>query len=152
GCTSCHVRNLKIEKDRRVADAETMHDPERGVLNELFADVYPLFAPVEDGDAYPLLLPMEGSFLVENVFTDLKRHDLGPAFSERDYDGSRVTSHITEPLWGVGTTAPYGHDGRSVNLDAGIRRHGGEAAAVTRAYTARSPDGQAENGDSLQSL
>ena len=63
------------------------------------------------------MLPIEESFVVESFFSDLKRHDLGPAFHERNYDGSLVTEFVTEPLWGVGTTAPYGHDGRSINLD-----------------------------------
>lgn len=152
GCTSCHVRTLEIERDRRVADVETVHDPEQGVFNELFAEVYPLFGPVEDGDAYPLLLPIGGPFTVENIFTDLKRHDLGPAFHERDYDGSRITEHVTEPLWGVGTSAPYGHDGRSVTLDAVIRRHGGEAAPVTAAYVALSADDQDKILDFLETL
>jgi len=30
GCTDCHVRDLRIERDRRVADVETVHDEERG--------------------------------------------------------------------------------------------------------------------------
>ena len=34
---------------------------------------------------------------------------------------------MTEPLWGVGSTAPYGHDGRSPTLEDVILRHGGEA-------------------------
>lgn len=152
GCTTCHVQNLTIDHDRRVADAETTYDPERGIFNQLFTDVYPLFGPVEDGDPYPQLLPVGGSFVVENVFTDLKRHDLGPQFHERDYDGTRITSHVTEPLWGVGTTAPYGHDGRSVNLDSVIRRHGGEAERVTRAYVALSADEQAKITEFLQTL
>ena len=112
------------------------YDPERGIFNDLFATATPLFRSVPDAAAFPKLQPLGGSFVVRNVFTDLKRHDLGPAFHERDFDGTRITSHVTEPLWGVGTTAPYGHDGRSVTLDAVIRRHGGEAAAVTRAYVA----------------
>jgi len=152
GCTSCHVRTLEIERDRRVADAETVYDPEQGVFNELFAEVYPLFAPVDDRDGYPQLLPIGGPFAVENVFTDLKRHDLGPAFEERDYDGSRIRAHVTEPLWGVGTSAPYGHDGRSVTLDAVIRRHGGEAAPVTAAYVALAPDDQDKILDFLETL
>jgi Di-haem oxidoreductase, putative peroxidase len=41
---------------------------------------------------------------------------------------------MTEPLWGVGTTAPYGHDGRSINLEEVILRHGGEAAAARNAF------------------
>lgn len=152
GCTSCHVRDLELRQDRRVADVETIYDPQRGVFNDLFAEVYPLFGPLEDEDPYPQLLPIGGKFVVENVFTDLKRHDLGPEFAERDFDGSRITSHVTEPLWGVGTSAPYGHDGRSVNLDSVIRRHGGEAARVTRAYLSLSDDEQSKIGDFLQTL
>ncbi len=152
GCTSCHVRDLEIRKDRRVADVETVYDPEHGIFNELFATVYPLFTQVADGDAYPQLVPAGGRFVVENIFTDLKRHDLGPAFHERDFDGSRITMHVTEPLWGVGTTAPYGHDGRSVTLDAVIRRHGGEAERVTQAYRALGQDAQSMIIEFLQTL
>jgi hypothetical protein len=90
--------------------------------------------------------------VVENVFTDLKRHDLGSAFHERDFDGTRVTMHVTEPLWGVGTTAPYGHDGRSVTLDAVIRRHGGESESAKSAYVALAPEEQEKIVDFLQTL
>jgi cytochrome c peroxidase len=152
GCTSCHVRDLEVERDRRVADVETAYDPERGIFNQLFAEAEPLFTIVPDDDPYPRLVPLGERFVVKNIFTDLKRHDLGPGFHERDFDGTRITSHVTEPLWGVGTTAPYGHDGRSVNLDAVIRRHGGEAAGTTLAYTALSDDDQAKIAEFLQTL
>jgi CxxC motif-containing protein (DUF1111 family) len=152
GCMGCHVQNLSVRNDRRIADVETKFDPERGIFNDLFATATPLFKSVPDTAAYPQLQPLGGSFIVRNVFTDLKRHDLGPAFHERDFDGTQVTSHVTEPLWGVGTTAPYGHDGRSITLDAVIRRHGGEAAGVTRAYVALGPDEQEKIIDYLQTL
>jgi cytochrome c peroxidase len=152
GCTGCHVRNLEIRNDRRVADVETTYQPERGVFNGLFAEATPKFRSVADGQAFPKLEPLRGTFVVQNVFTDLKRHDLGPAFHERDFNGERFTQHVTEPLWGVGTTAPYGHDGRSINLDAVIRRHGGEAAGVTANYLRLSPDDQGKIIDFLQSL
>lgn len=152
GCTSCHVRNLEVRNDRRIADVETTYNPEKGIFNGLFAEAKPLFRKVADKDPYPQLQPLGGSFVVRNVFTDLKRHDLGPAFHERDFDGTRITQHVTEPLWGVGTTAPYGHDGRSVTLDAVIRRHGGEAANATRAYLALGADEQEKIIDFLQTL
>ena len=139
GCTNCHVQDLVIDADRRVADVETTYDPQRGIFNELFAEITPLMkAPEDDGDDFPLLLPKEDTFVVRNVFTDLKRHDLGPNFAERDFDGGVIREHVTEPLWGVGTTAPYGHDGRSINLDAVIRRHGGEAISARNAYASMS--------------
>jgi hypothetical protein len=152
GCLGCHVQNLTVRDDRRIADVETRYDPERGIFNDLFATATPLFRSVPDAAAHPKLQPLGGQFVVRNVFTDLKRHDLGPAFHERDFDGSRITMHVTEPLWGVGTTAPYGHDGRSVTLDAVIRRHGGEAAGVTRAYNALGIEDQEKIISFLQTL
>lgn len=50
-------------------------------------------------------------FLVEDIFTDFKRHDLGSNFHERNYDGTVRTHFLTTPLWCVGSTSPYGHDG-----------------------------------------
>src|SRR5262249_53263864 len=77
-------------------------------------------------------------FLVRNIFTDFKRHDLGPNFHERNYDGTTRTHFLTTPLWGVASTAPYGHDGRSVSLKDVILRHGGEAQAARDAFAAAS--------------
>lgn len=153
GCTSCHIQNLTIDADRRVADVETVHDPLNGIFNQLFATASTRFGdPVDDGDPFPQLLPAHEPFTAENIFTDLKRHDLGKGFEERDFDGSRIVEHITEPLWGVATSAPYGHDGRSMNLDQVIRRHGGEAQAVTDAYLALTDDDQSKILEFLNTL
>jgi hypothetical protein len=134
GCNQCHKKNLTVDNDRRVADVETAYDPGRGIFNSLYAEASTQFTVFDDGDSYPLLIPNGEHFTVKNLYSDLKRHDLGAAFHERDYDGSVVTEFVTEPLWGVGSTAPYGHDGRSINLDAVIRRHGGEADKSRREY------------------
>src|SRR6266511_2238006 len=128
GCTTCHIQNLQIDRDRRVADVETVYDPINGILNRLFATATPSYVEVDDGtENPPLKQPALKPFLVENIFTDFKRHDLGPNFHERNYDGSMQEPFLTAPLWGVGSTAPYGHDGRSINLTEVILRHGGEA-------------------------
>ena len=134
GCTTCHVQNLTIAQDRRVADVETQFNEEQGIFNRLFATVTPLFQNMPDEQGPPQLLPKGEPVVVENIFTDLKRHDLGAAFHEREYDGSIHTMFVTEPLWGVGSTAPYGHDGRSINLTEVILRHGGEAQTARDAY------------------
>lgn len=152
GCFSCHIQNLQIQRDRRVADVETRFDPEKGIFNRLFAVAQPLFDTVNDGQAYPKLQPRNNPFLVKNIFTDLKRHDLGPAFYERQYDGSLVTRFVTEPLWGVGTTAPYGHDGRSINLKEVIIRHGGEAQKSKEAFAALSDNNQRKILEYLNTL
>src|SRR5207344_2320232 len=129
------VPNLTINHDRRVADVETVFDPDRGIFNRLFATATPLFTATDDGSGYPTLkLPSGGAFTVRDIFTDLKRHDLGPSFHERQYDGTVLTQFLTTPLWGVGSTAPYGHDGRSVSLTEVILRHGGEAEAAAAGF------------------
>jgi hypothetical protein len=128
GCTSCHRPDFVIERDRRVADLETVFDSQRGIFNRLFATATPLFQEVNDGSGHPTQKrPLNGSFVVRNIYTDFKRHDLGPNFHERNFDGTIRREFLTMALWGAGTTAPYGHDGRSVNLTEVILRHGGEA-------------------------
>ena len=49
---------------------------------------------------------------------------------------------MTEPLWGAGSTAPYGHDGRSVNLEEVILRHGGEAQQSKERFASLSDNDQ----------
>lgn len=134
-CTSCHVPDLTVRRDRRVADVETVFDPERGHLNRLFATARLLLAnPSSIGQGDQAKVPAQQPFVVQNLYTDFKRHDLGPNFHERNYDGTMRTQFLTTPLWGVGNTAPYGHDGRSINLTEVILRHGGEAQASRDAF------------------
>jgi hypothetical protein len=135
GCNVCHIQNLQINHDRRVADVNTVYDPVNGNFNTLFATATKLVNIINDGTGLPpLQLPQGNSFLVNNIFTDFKRHDLGPNFYERNYDGTLQTQFLTRPLWGVGSTGPYGHDGRSMSLDDVILRHGGESQTSRDAY------------------
>ena len=89
---------------------------------------------------------------MKDIFTDLKRHDLGPNFYERNWDGTLQTQFLTRPLWGVGTTGPYGHDGRSMTLHDVILRHGGEAQASRDAYAALEAADQDSDQAFLNSL
>src|SRR5215510_9535072 len=137
GCTQCHIPDLQINRDRRVADVETSYDPQRGIFNNLFATINPLFNLVDDNSGFPALKqPKLQPFLVRNIFTDFKRHNLGASFYERNFDGTMRTEFLTTPLWGVSSTTPYGHDGRSINLAEVILRHGGEAQAARDVFAA----------------
>ncbi len=128
GCTSCHIPDLLVNRDRRVADVETVYDPENGIFNNLFATATGFIDVIDDGSGFPALKKAKlQPFLVKNIFTDFKRHDLGPGFHERNYDGTLRKEFLTAALWGVGSTGPYGHDGRSITLREVILRHGGEA-------------------------
>ena len=153
GCTQCHVQELTIERDRRVADVETVFDATQLGFNRLTATATPLFSLAPLGPSLPpRKLPLHGSVVVHDIFADFKRHDLGPAFHERNFDGTMTTRFMTEPLWGVGTTAPYGHDGRSINLREVILRHGGEALASRTAFSQASATEQAAVIAFLESL
>ena len=137
GCTSCHVGDLLINKDRRVADVETVYDPAHGIFNNLFSTATPFVNAVDDGSGLPALKqPKLQPFLVKNIYTDFKRHDLGSNFYERNWDGTIQKEFLTRPLWGVGSKVALGHDGRSANLDEVILRHGGEAQPSRDAFAA----------------
>ena len=83
----------------------------------------------------------QGQILVP-LFGDLKRHRiadgevntlgnelLAQRFVERDV-------FMTAELWGVGSTAPYGHRNAITTLDGVIRAHGGEARQARDNYIA----------------
>ena len=53
GCNSCHMADLQVDRDRRVADLETVYDAERGNFNHLFATATPLIAVIDDHDRLP---------------------------------------------------------------------------------------------------
>ena len=151
-CTTCHIQNLVIEKDRRVADVETTYNPQRGIFNELFAVATPQFQEIPESGSPPLKAPNRQRFVVKNIYADFKRHDLGPNFWERNFHGTLTKQFMTEPLWGVGSSSPYGHDGRSIDLRSVIMRHGGEAQAARDRFV-RLPDvKQRQLIDFLQSL
>lgn len=153
GCAQCHIPDLQINRDRRVADLETIYDVENGIFNRLFGTATGLFTQHDDGSGFPTLKrPANKPFLVKNIFTDFKRHDLGPNFYERNYNGTIQKMFLTTPLWGVGTTGPYGHDGRSINLREVILRHGHEALAARDAFAALSRDDQFKVLEFLNSL
>jgi hypothetical protein len=153
GCTDCHVQNLTVERDRRVADVQTVYDRRYGLMNGLYATASLQLTEYDDGSGHPTIKqPNNRPFVVRNIFTDLRRHDLGPAFHERNYDGTIQKTFMTEPLWGVGSTAPYGHDGRSINLREVILRHGGEARSSREAFAAMPEMSQAAIVACLETL
>jgi hypothetical protein len=145
GCTSCHIPDLTINRDRRIADVDTVFNASTSVtnpFNRLFATATAFPFVIDDPVPDPPIktfasnpaFPQSASqppraFVVRNFFGDLKRHNLGVNFHERNHDNRTAPQQLfmTEALWGVGSTAPYGHDGRTHNLEEVIRRHGGEA-------------------------
>ena len=72
----------------------------------------------------------QGHALVD-LFGDLRRHDMGSKLAEEvDEVGTGASVFMTENLWGVGSTAPYLHDGRAASLSEAILEHGGEGQSA----------------------
>ena len=98
--------------------------------------------------------------VIVDLYGDLKRHAMGSRLSEpvNEIAGDDVTpipinprnrhtpdTFLTENLWGVGSTAPYLHDGRATTLAEAILEHAAsnsdtasEARASRAAYLSRS--------------
>ncbi len=140
GCAGCHVPNWRIEAagadhrdpyrrydgDRRFFDLSVAYQERSGRLEGAVT----LLADRRDGR----WIPRRDAAVVSGIFSDFKHHEMGEAFAETLFNGARVTRFRTAPLWGVGSTAPYGHDGTSLSLDDVIRRHGGEAEESAARY------------------
>lgn len=132
GCATCHRPTLEL----REPVIETVTD------NPTLADLPPLLIDVARDGESPKPEPkdaQETAFLV-HLFSDLKRHDMGPELASPVGQGAIPASHfLTRPLWGLGFTAPYLHDGRAPTVDDAVRAHGGEAEESRDAYTALTP-------------
>jgi hypothetical protein len=142
GCASCHVPDWHLPAanpnatdytqqhagDRRLFDMPVRYNDKTDRLEGrlvLLAD--------RKGDRW---LPRRGAYTVRGIYSDFKYHDMGEAFYQMQFDGTVIKKWRTLPLWGVGSTAPYAHDGASLCLDDVIRRHGGEGLASRQKYVA----------------
>jgi hypothetical protein len=158
GCASCHVPNWSIEKTNPFSDDYTQrYDGDRRFFDlkvsynnraERLEGRLIYLADKRDG----LTVPRRGAYTVRGIYSDFKYHDLGEAFHQTQFDGSVIRKWRTTPLWGVGSTAPYGHDGANLRLDEVIRRHGGEAAGVRNTYVSLSERRREMIVDFLESL
>lgn len=160
GCDSCHTSSLTLdnptfsEPSQHAAFRDGANFPagqpttSRGV-DPSFAVTFDLTADQPDNVVDGARL---GSFAKDNrgravveLFSDLKRHEMGPQVAEsvNEVTGNRQTpgTFLTKPLWGVGSTAPYLHDGRATTLVEAILEHAtgtandtSEAASARRRY------------------
>jgi hypothetical protein len=147
GCARCHVPDWKLE-----AANPGSTNPHTRYLGE--RRFFELEVACRNGRLEGKLKKTErGSAVhVRGVYSDFLHHDLGPRFHQMQFDGSLVKEFRTAPLWGIGSTAPYGHDGASLDLDDVIRRHGGEAEGESRAYAEASETDRARLLDFLRGL
>ena len=138
GCASCHVKTLPLRSmsftDPAPYDmAGTLRASETAGAIRIDLAKMPFASRLQKNDKGEWLIPL---------FSDLKRHLIVDAqvnalgnelqaqrFVERDV-------FLTPRLWGVGSTAPYGHRGDFRSLGEIIAAHGGEGRFARDAYLA----------------
>jgi hypothetical protein len=144
GCNACHVADWHLPEARPLAGDYTGRSTGDRRFFELRVAYNDEAERLEGKVVYLAddrggrLVPRRRAYTVRGIYSDFKYHDLGEAFHQVQFDGSLVRRWRTTPLWGIGSTAPYGHDGASLSLDEVIRRHGGEALDSRKAYAALS--------------
>jgi hypothetical protein len=157
GCTRCHVEDWQIAArdeargrpgDRRLFELRTRSRARPDGTVDLAGTLVPLWNRLPSGE----YVPRGGAYRVERIYTDFKHWDIGPEFHERRFDATLQCEHRTAPLWGVGSTAPYGHAGQFLTLDAVIRAHGGAAQKESALYRQLAPGRRELLLDYLESL
>ena len=146
GCNACHIEALPL---RSLQFADPGPADAAGTLSA---------AQVEQVAVYDLALFDWAKSLPRNdqgevmvpLFGDLKRHNMtdgtvdklgNESLSQRFVDR---TIFATSELWGIGSTAPYGHRNDITTLHEVIAAHGGAARAARDAYLAQSADNQSD--------
>jgi CxxC motif-containing protein (DUF1111 family) len=87
------------------------------------------------------------------LYSDLLLHDVLPDGEPGVEDAAaEVGEYRTAPLWGVGSSGPWLHDGRADTLTDAILGHAGEAEAARERFSVLTPAEQAELTAFLESL
>ncbi len=145
GCATCHRPVLELRDP--VIEVRPDHPD--------YADRAPILIDVAVDGEHPRIEPRTILSPVYEVqlFSDLRRHDMGPELATPGNQGSIPPSvFLTRPLWGLAETAPYLHDGRAPTVDDAIRLHGGEAREARDAYAALGEDDRVALRTFLMSL
>lgn len=136
GCAACHRPTLPLD-GLRFTDPGPYDAAGTLRAEEVVAPIALNLATQRWAAALPR--DDQGRVLVP-LFGDLKRHKI--ADPRRDTLGNELLSQrfverdvfLTAELWGIGSTAPYGHRGDLTTLDEAIRAHGGDATESRKAY------------------
>lgn len=130
GCDGCHVRSLPLASSKYVLTNRAGGPPMEVDL-------------VKDGMEPRISSAIPGTLRVA-LYSDLKRHDMGPALADARGEGEVSSRHFVTPaLWGLTRSRPYLHDARAQTMALAIVAHGGEAQAARDAFVALTEDDKA---------
>mgnify|MGYP003583967999 CR=1 FL=1 len=138
-CASCHIPALPLKSltftDPGLWDtAGTLRQGENAAAKTSYDFALQAWAKsLKRNEKGEVLVPLFGD-LKRHVIADAQVATLGnellsQRFVERD-------QFMTSELWGIASTAPYGHRGDQLTLNEVIRVHGGEGRAARDAYLA----------------
>ncbi len=128
-CNSCHIRSLPLNSlsftDPGPFDAAgTLRQGESGESSVYDLSLYEWASTLERSDQGQWMVPLFGD-LKRHVIADTQVAQLGnELLSQRFVERNEF---MTAELWGVGSTAPYGHRGDLTTLGEVIGAHGGDA-------------------------
>lgn len=138
--TMVHFLSL-LPRPERSLDEQVVGGPQGGAL---FASV---------GCATCHVPSLQGADGPVPLYSNLLLHDVMPAnYRGMSEPGAGVGMFRTPPLWGVGKTAPYMHDGRASTLRAAILAHDSEAAGARARFVALPAAKQTALIDFLETL
>jgi hypothetical protein len=146
-CIQCHRTTLRLDSPV-FTEPNPFNPPGKLKLSDV-SQPLSISLTSETG----LTLEPDGSLLVP-AFTDLKRHDMGPALDTDAVrqNGIPTEMWLTRKLWGVASEAPFLHHGRATLISEAILLHGGEAEQQRLDYQALSSEDQASVVEFIKTL
>ncbi len=136
GCNTCHIQALPLKSsifnDPGPVDVSgTLNKDQVGEVASYDLSLLPWFEKLPHNEKGEVMVPL---------FGDLKRHTMTDKWGEKlgnELMAQRFVDRnifMTAELWGVGSTAPYGHRNDFTTLDSIIKAHAGDARAESNAY------------------
>lgn len=128
GCGQCHRPSLVLNQPLLAVGPGAPGDD--GQREAILVNV------AIDGE-HPKIDPLYANHSAYRVrlYSDLRRHDMGPRLTSGYQQGHLGKSiFLTRPLWGLADTGPYLHDGRAPTVHDAIKWHGGDALPARDMY------------------
>lgn len=136
GCASCHVQEMPLKSlvFTEPGPYNKGKDLRPGTVDALLE-----INLAEFSRQFPR--NSAGEFLIP-VFTDLKRHKMGPELNNEllEQDDVPTDEWLTRKLWGFASEPPFLHHGRATLISEAIEAHGGDAQPARDGFLGLSDD------------
>jgi len=144
GCVECHRTTLPLDslvfvEPNPYDGAGTLRSGEIASAAEYDLSMLDWAKSLPRNDQGQVLVPLFGD-LKRHKMTDAEVSSLGNELFSQRFVGRDI--FMTSELWGVGSTAPYGHRNDFTTLDEIIRAHGGDARSSRDSYVSASVEQQ----------